>query len=96
MGAGRRHSHPGRQPDTKVGRDWPGHDTLNIPVWSPEKNDAYIQSIIDQESPVYAGSPTQDNYWNREHQQPTVYAREVQQLLQAGYRWEGNYLVPPG
>jgi hypothetical protein len=25
---------------------------------------------------------------------PTVYAREVQQLLQAGYVWDGDYLVP--
>jgi hypothetical protein len=85
----------GRQPDTKVGRDWPDHDTLNIPGWSTEKNDAYIQTIINQQGAVYAGSPTQGNYWNVEQQQPTVYAREVQQLLQAGYRWSGNYLLPP-
>jgi hypothetical protein len=86
----------GRQPDTKVGRDWPDHDTLNTGTWTQEKNDAYIQTIIDQQSPVYAGSPTQDNYWNVQGQHPTVYAREVQQLLQAGYTWRGNYLEPPG
>jgi hypothetical protein len=44
---------------------------------------------------VYAGSPTEGNYWNTRKQEPSVYAREVQQLLQAGYKWQGNYLEPP-
>lgn len=35
------------------------------------------------------------NYWNKKRAEPTVYAREKQQLLQAGYRWQGDYLVPP-
>lgn len=86
----------GRRPDTKVARDVPDHDTLNIDDWSVEKNDAYIQTIIDQHAEVYAGSPPEGNYWNTEEQQPTVYAREVQQLLQADYTWSGDYLVPPG
>lgn len=87
----------GRLPDTSSVDTWPGHARLNLPPgrWSPEMNDAWIQSIIDQRGTVYVGSPTQHNYWDPVRRTPTVFAREVQQLLSAGYRWEGDHMIPP-
>jgi RHS repeat-associated protein len=85
----------GRQVDTEVVGSWPGHTYLNIPDWTLAKNDAYIQTIIDQRGTVYTASPLKSNFWNAGRSEPTVYAREVQQMLQAGYAWNGDYLVPP-
>ncbi|MFJ8233564.1 ricin-type beta-trefoil lectin domain protein [Streptomyces sp. NPDC094448] len=85
----------GRLPDTSVGGSWQGHKKLEVNgKWSMAKNDAWIQTIIDQKGSVYVGSPTMGTYWNVKRQEPTVFAREIQQLRQAGYRWEGDYLVP--
>jgi hypothetical protein len=81
--------------DTAVVGSWPGHTYLNIPDWTLAKNDAYIQTIIDQRGTVYTASPLKSNFWNAGRSEPTVYAREVQQMLQAGYAWNGDYLVPP-
>ena len=38
--------------------------------------------------------PTEGNYWNVERTEPLVFAREIQQFLNAGYSWSGDYLVP--
>lgn len=87
----------GRLPDTAIGGSWPGHTKITVAPkdWDMDKNDAWIQSIINQRGKIYAGSPTENNYWNTEFEEPSVYAREIQQLLQSGYRWKGDYLVPP-
>lgn len=86
----------GRLPDTVLGNEMPGYVKFNFsPPWTVEKNDAWIQSIINQRGKVYVVSPTNKNYWNVKRQVPVVFAREVQQLLQSGYRWKGDYLVPP-
>ena len=85
----------GRQVDTEVVGSWPGYTYLNIPAWTLEKNDAYIQTIIDRRGTVYIASPIESNYWNAKRNEPTVFAREIQQLLQAGYTWSGDYMVPP-
>ncbi|GAA4027034.1 hypothetical protein GCM10022232_85930 [Streptomyces plumbiresistens] len=85
----------GRLPDTAVGGSWPGYTKLVVaPPWNLAKNDAWIQTIIDQGGKVYVGTPTKGTYWNKVRREPSVFAREVQQLLQAGYRWRGDYLVP--
>ncbi|WP_370353772.1 RHS repeat-associated core domain-containing protein [Catenulispora sp. EB89] len=84
----------GRQADTAIGGTIPGYTHLDIPDWDPEKNDAWVQTIIDQRGTAYTGTST-ESYWNSDRNEPTVYAREVQQFLQAGYTWSGNYLVPP-
>lgn len=64
------------------------------PPWNLAKNDAWIQTIIDQGGKVYVGTPRKGTYWNKVRREPSVFAREVQQLLQADYRWRGDYLVP--
>ncbi|MGW2722394.1 RHS repeat-associated core domain-containing protein [Streptomyces sp. NPDC001492] len=84
----------GRLPDTAVGGQWPGYAKLVADPWNLAKNDAWIQTIINQRGTVYVASPTKGTYWNTERQEPSVLAREIQQLLQAGYRWKGDYLVP--
>ncbi|GAQ55183.1 tRNA3(Ser-specific nuclease WapA precursor [Streptomyces acidiscabies] len=85
----------GRLPDTSVAGEWPGYRKLIADPWTLGKNDAWIQSIINHRGTVYVGTPTSGTYWNDERVEPTVFAREIQQLLQAGYRWSGDYLVPP-
>lgn len=86
----------GRLPDTSVEGAWPGYRKLVVaPPWNFSKNNAWIQTIINQRGKVYVGSPTQGTYWNVDRQESSVFAREIQQLCQAGYRWKGDYLVPP-
>jgi uncharacterized protein YukE len=85
----------GRIDDTKVARDWPDHDVLNLQTWNIDKNREWIQSIVDQRGTVYLGSPIEGNMWNYARNEPTVFAQELKQLQEAGYRRVGDYLVPP-
>ncbi|MFC0526115.1 RHS repeat-associated core domain-containing protein [Phytohabitans kaempferiae] len=85
----------GRLRDTEIVEGWPDYTYLKLDRWNIARNDAYIQTIINQRGSVLTVSPTKGNYWNKKRQEPTVYAREIQQLLQAGYRWQGDYLMPP-
>lgn len=84
----------GRLPDTAIGGAWTGYTKLTANPWTLAKNDGWIQSIINQRGRIYVGSPPEGTYWNKNRQEPSVFAREIQQLLQAGYRWKGEYLVP--
>lgn len=86
----------GRLPDTDVAKPWPGHSVLDLKDWSIEKNDRWIQSIIDQRGTVYTGSPEAGNTWDMVYNRPTVYGRELDMLQKAGYTKVGDYLVPPG
>jgi hypothetical protein len=85
----------GRLPDTSVARDWPGHEVLNLEPWSFERNRQWIQSIVEQRGTAYVGSPEEGNLWNVARNEPTVFARELQWLEDAGYRRVGDYMVPP-
>jgi len=86
----------GRIPDTAVVSGEVGYVRIEDTVkrWNLAKNDAWVQSIIDQQATVYVASPTQGNYWSSARQEPTVFAREVQQFLESGYKWQSEYLVP--
>ena len=89
----------GRQADTAVAQDWAGHEVLNLPAdqWSIQANDQWVRSVIDRNMNVYAASnPTWENLWDATAGRPTVFARELQQLTDAGYQWQGYSLVPPG
>ncbi|MFL6621495.1 MAG: RHS repeat-associated core domain-containing protein, partial [Sulfurifustis sp.] len=86
----------GRRPDTAVAAGWPGHNVLNIPNWTPQRNAEWIQNIINQRAPVYLGSPqTPANLWDPLYNRPTIFSQELQQLRNAGYRQVGDYLLPP-
>jgi len=50
--------------------------------------------IINQRGSVYVGSVLRGNYKHRTKDEPSIFAREVHQLLQAGYYFQDNYLVP--
>ncbi len=86
----------GRQADTAVAKQFPGHNVLDIPQkdWSPAVNDRWLQQAIDQKNTVYVGSPTAGNLKHADGS-PTVFARELQQLTDAGYTRVGDNLIPP-
>ncbi|MBK8259018.1 MAG: hypothetical protein IPK82_40960 [Polyangiaceae bacterium] len=88
----------GRQWDTAVAKDWPGHTVLDLPSgWTLGKNDAFIKDAIDNGKSVYVGSPqTFDNLWDTVNNRERVFNRELRQLEEAGYRYDGDYLIPPG
>jgi hypothetical protein len=87
----------GRQWDTEVARDWPGHEVLNLPDWTIQKNDQWVQSVAERRLDVYVGSPTTyENLWDAAEGRQTVFARELGQLTDAGYTWDGYTMRPPG
>ena len=86
----------GRQVDTNVAKDWPGHRILADPNWTLAKNDEWIQQIITRRERVYVGSPqNRSNVWDSVNNRETVFGRELRQLQEAGYTWDGDYLIPP-
>jgi hypothetical protein len=87
----------GRQADTAVAKGWDGHVVLDTPNWSLELNDAFIRGAIDQGRTIYLASPTTGNLVQTAGQfagQPTIYARELNMLREAGYVRVGDYMVP--
>ena len=87
----------GRQADTAVAKGWDGHVVLDTPNWSLGLNDAFIQGAIDQGRTIYLASPTTGNLVQTAGQfagQPTIYARELNMLREAGYVRVGDYMVP--
>ncbi len=98
-GAARTTAVIGRQPDTAVAKNWPGHEVLDLPAneWTLAKNDQWVQSVINRKMPVYVGSPTTwSNLWDAAAGRPTVFARELQQFTGAGYTWDSWTMMPPG
>lgn len=89
----------GRLEDTAVAKTWPGHTVLDMPNWSLELNDAFIGQTIKESRTVYLASPLDGNLIQTAGKyagQPTIYARELEQLTNAGYTRVGDYLRPPG
>jgi RHS repeat-associated protein len=86
----------GKRSDTLVAKSWSGHEILDIPDWTLEKNDEWIQGIINRRATVYLASPQNENtLWDAANNRPTVYARELEQLRVAGYTQVGDYMMPP-
>ncbi|MBL0059057.1 MAG: hypothetical protein IPP35_08100 [Elusimicrobia bacterium] len=80
--------------DTAVAEAFPGHRVLNLRKgWTPEVNDAWIQGGIDRRARFYLASPqtsvTLTNSFGE-----SMFARELRRLRVAGYRQNGDYLVP--
>ena len=89
----------GRQVDTAVAQNWPGHVVLNTPNWSLEVNDAFMSETIAQGRAAYLATPLEGNLVQTAGQyagQPTIYARELEQLVNAGYHRVGDSMIPPG
>jgi len=72
-----------------------GAGVLNMANWSSQANQGWIQQIITQRVPVYLSSPLTRQFLVNARGEATVFAREVQQLLAAGYTQFGKWLVPP-
>ncbi len=88
----------GRQADTAVAQNWPGHRVLNDPNWTLARNDAWIAEGIANRQAFYMASPRAGNMVQASGRfagQPTVYARELAQLEAAGYQRVGDYMVHP-
>lgn len=86
----------GTRADTKVAKFWPRHVILDLPdkLWRPFINDRWIDSIIEAGAPVYLASPLTVKYlWRTFRNRPTMYGQEVKQLVKAGYRLVGDYLI---
>ena len=61
------------------------------------KNDAGVRSVVDRGGTVYVGSAeSYANLWDAVNSRSTVFARELQQFMDAGYIRDGYYLRPPG
>jgi RHS repeat-associated protein len=87
----------GRQEDTAVAKNWSGYEVLDLPkgTWSLAKNDEWIAGIIAKRQKVYFGSNlTVENLWDAANRRVTVTAREVGQLMDAGYRFSGSAANP--
>ncbi len=89
----------GRQADTAAFMGKNGNVVLNTPNWTLELNDAFIAETIRQGRTVRLASSLDGNLVQTTGTyagQPTVFARELEQLTKAGYRQVGDPMVPPG
>lgn len=66
-----------------------GYTILFIDDWNIDKNDKFIRDIIDSRSHVFLCTPMDPYAKNT-----TVLAREVRQLLNAGYVIKKRYMHP--
>lgn len=86
----------GRFQDTVISKDWEGHEVLNVKNWTLAKNDAWITEGIINKQNFYIASPiTETNLWDFIAGRETVFAREINMLLEAGYVPQGDYLIHP-
>jgi RHS repeat-associated protein len=90
----------GKQPDARPWASQPGHSILDIDPneWGRPVNDAWVQGGIDRGATFQLASPpTEENFWDKEENRPTIFAREFKQLQLAGYRLsdDGTYMLPP-
>lgn len=93
----------GRLPDSTVAKDWPGHDirgsTLDPKLWTPAVNDAWVQGGIDRGATFYLATNPGGSAFNNppgSRFPTTVYKREYDQLIAAGYTQHGYEMWPPG
>ena len=88
----------GRLDDTAVAKGWAGHDVLDIPNWTPQKNMQWIDQGLANKQPFYTASPQAGNMVQTIGPfkgQPTIYAQELQRIQNAGYIQVGDYYVHP-
>jgi len=88
----------GRLEDTSVAKNWTGHDVLDVPDWTLQKNMDWVDDGIKNNQPFYTASPEAGNLIQSSGPYkgtPTIYSMEVQRLLDAGYQKVGDYYLPP-
>ena len=87
----------GRKSDTIKFTDAPNHHALDVPTeeWSISLNNTWASVAIARRAPIRLTSDIADNMWDFVKNRPTVFAQEYQQLMNAGYKHVGNYLLPP-
>jgi RHS repeat-associated protein len=100
---GRRVTTLGRATDTAAAKEL-GERILDLPQphnplqWSLEVNHEWLQAAIQNGDAFYLASPVNGANLLSDQQKYgaiTVFARELDTLLQAGYRRVGDYLIPP-
>ncbi|HKY74615.1 MAG TPA: hypothetical protein VJS45_00630, partial [Acidimicrobiia bacterium] len=81
----------GKLDDTAAAATSQGYVRIGETVkeWSPEKNDAWVQSIADQKGEVKVTTRLEGNLWDEDKVRPRVFAREAVQFLRLGYVWKG-------
>jgi hypothetical protein len=87
----------GRKTDTTAFKGKPNHEVLDVPnhEWSEDLNNTWASVAIARRAPVRLASQLAGNMWDVIDNRPTVFAVEHQQLMNAGYKRVGDYLLPP-
>ena len=87
----------GRLDDVNPYLNNPGYDVLRTPRWTPKLNREWVQRGIDRGQRFLLGTKPGDlkKMWNSQRNSFSVYASELTQLHYAGYRRQGNFMVPP-
>ena len=95
----------GRRDDINVARSFSGHEVLSLnrfgkTPWRIWRNDEWVQGIINKGQRVYLASPITDEtlFDPLAGYDQTIFAREVNQLLEGGYAFsdDGQYMLPSG
>lgn len=88
----------GKRDDTAAAKNWPGHDGADTQGWTPAVNDAWIQGGIDRGATFFLGNNPVGGSFNNQPgaaHPTTIFKREFDQLLAAGYVQRGYEMWPP-
>jgi hypothetical protein len=84
----------GRLPDTTAAKE-AGETILEFTDWTMEDNFLKLNEAIQNGDVIHLVSPVTDANLAHPYYEISVYTRELDLLLEAGYRRVGDYLVPP-
>ncbi len=75
----------GHLPDTDVAKNWPGHNVLDIPHWSWEKNVQWLEDAVKRGDEIYIAT--------KKIRPGSIAEREIQYLESLGYVRQGNNMI---
>ena len=84
----------GRLPDTTAAAE-AGENILKFTDWTMEDNFLKLNEAIQKGDVVHLVSPVTDANLSHPYYEISVYTRELDLLMEAGYKRVGDYLVPP-
>lgn len=84
----------GRMDDTGAFRNR-RFERLDIPNWTPRKNDKFVDQIIEEQAAVHIASDINRSTLVTSEGEPTVFAKELKQFEDANYTRVGSNLYPP-